>query len=219
MRRVVLVVLAAAVVAVGLGWAMAAGVSRWFAPREATLPAAPAGATATAQSVRRISASLFYVSEDGTHLVSVQREVPHADATADQARRIVEQQLMPAPAPYSQAIPDGTKVRAVFLTDRHEAFVDLSADVSTAHPGGSREELFSIYAIVNALTVNLPAIERVQILVGGKEVDSLAGHVDLRRPLSRNMTWVARPGGAPGPPAPSPAAPPQAGRTLQPNTP
>ena len=30
----------------------------------------------------------------------------------------------------------------------------------------------------------------VQILVDGREVDTLAGHVDLRRPLERNMKWV-----------------------------
>jgi hypothetical protein len=50
--------------------------------------------------------------------------------------------------------------------------------------------LFTIYAIVNALTVNLPAITRVQILVDGKEVDTLAGHVDLRHPLQKNLKWV-----------------------------
>jgi hypothetical protein len=38
--------------------------------------------------------------------------------------------------------------------------------------------------------VTLPAISRVQILVDGKEVDTLAGHVDLRHPLEKNLTWV-----------------------------
>jgi hypothetical protein len=58
--------------------------------------------------------------------------------------------------------------------------------------------------------VNLPAIERVQILVDGREVDSLAGHIDLRRPLPGNLTWVARPEGAdaaPPPPSPGHAVP------------
>jgi hypothetical protein len=48
-----------------------------------------------------------------------------------------------------------------------------------------------VYSLVNALTVNLPAVTRVQILIDGKEVDTLAGHVDLRHPLSKNMEWVA----------------------------
>ena len=40
------------------------------------------------------------------------------------------------------------------------------------------------------LTVNLPAVTRVQILVDGKEVDTLAGHVDLRHPLAKSLEWV-----------------------------
>ena len=32
--------------------------------------------------------------------------------------------------------------------------------------------------------------EAVQILVDGKEVDTLAGHVDLRHPLTKSLEWV-----------------------------
>ena len=49
----------------------------------------------------------------------------------------------------------------------------------------------TVYTIVNALTVNLPAITRVQLLVDGKEVDTLVGHVDLRRPLQKNLKWTS----------------------------
>jgi hypothetical protein len=78
-------------------------------------------------------------------------------------------------------------LRALFLTENGQAYVDLSRDVSTAHPGGSLNEMLTIYTIVHALTFNLPAIAGVQLLVDGKEVDTLAGHVDLRRPLSKNL--------------------------------
>jgi len=62
--------------------------------------------------------------------------------------------------------------------------------VTANHPGGALEETLTVYSIVDALTVNLPAILRVQILVGGKEVDTLAGHVDLRQPLAKSLEWV-----------------------------
>jgi spore germination protein GerM len=106
-----------------------------------------------------------------------------------QARAIVEAQLAPAP-PLVSAIPAETKLREVFVTERGDAFVDLSADVVAKHPGGSLDEIFTVYSIVNALTVNLPAIVRVQILIEGKEVDTLAGHVDLRHPLAKRLDWV-----------------------------
>jgi hypothetical protein len=47
-----------------------------------------------------------------------------------------------------------------------------------------------VYTLVNALTENLPAITAVQVLVDGKEVETLSGHIDLRRPLAKNLTWV-----------------------------
>ena len=123
-------------------------------------------------------------------LVGVQREVAFGDAVIDQARHILEAQLGPAPAPQVSAIPQGTALRGLFFTDRGDAFVDLSSDARTKHTGGAIDELFTVYAIVNALTVNLPAVKRVQILVEGREVDTLAGHVDLRHPLQKNLQWI-----------------------------
>ena len=52
---------------------------------------------------------------------------------------------------------------------------------------------------MNALTTNIPAINAVQILVNGNEVDTLVGHVDLQHPLERNLQWVADPNRAPSP--------------------
>ena len=101
-----------------------------------------------------------------------------------------------APAPLASAIPAGTTLRGLFISERGDAFVDLSGDVTTKHLGGALDELFTVYVIVNALTVNLPAITRVQILIDGKESDTLAGHVDLRHPLHKNLSWVTPPVGA-----------------------
>ena len=69
-------------------------------------------------------------------------------------------------------------------------FVDLEPSIRTNHPGGSFQEIMTVYTIVNALLTNLPTLQEVQILIGGQEVDTLAGHVDLRRPLRRNESLI-----------------------------
>jgi len=172
-------------------WVLFIGLPRWYAARNAavvtaagTTPAAPAAA------VRKITATLYFVSDDGMTLTPVQREVPFGATVVEQARAILEAQIAGAP-PLVSAVPIETKLRDVFITERGDAFVDLSSDISAKHPGGSLDEIFTVYTLVNALTVNLPAITRVQILIDGKEVDTLAGHVDLRHPLSRNPAWFA----------------------------
>jgi spore germination protein GerM len=182
---------AAIVVFAGIAaWVLFFGLPRWYAARNApAVTTAGAAATTATAAVRKITATLYYVAEDGMTLTPVQREVPFGATVADQARAIIEAQLAAAP-PHVSAIPAETKLRDVYVTERGDAFVDLSGEIITKHPGGSLLEIFTVYTLVNALTVNLPAVTRVQILVDGKEVDTLAGHVDLRHPLSKNMEWV-----------------------------
>jgi hypothetical protein len=188
-RRSAFVALIAAT-AIGVGWLLFVGLPRWYgAPARTSAP--PAAAAASADDVRKIKARLFYVSADGTRLMSAEREVPFAEQTVAQARRIIEAQIASAEAPLVSAIPPGTTLRAVFVTEQGAAFVDLSREVASAHPGGSLNELLTIYTLVQALTANLPAVTSVQLLVDGKEVDTLAGHVDIKRPLPRADEWVA----------------------------
>lgn len=155
------------------------------APAPAALPAAPA-------PVGHIQATFFYGTSDGRQLAAVRRDVPLASDPRAQGRLIVEQQLQGAPAPYIPVIPAGTTLRGFYITDRGDAFVDLSPEASSAHPGGSFHELLTVQAIVQAVTSNLRSARRVQILIDGREVDSLAGHVDLRQPIEPDPSLVRR---------------------------
>lgn len=188
-RRIALT--GAAVVVLGLMvWGLVFALPR-FLGRRVTAPAgSPQAAAAPTVPGRRIKARLYYVNDTGSRLTFVEQDVPFGDTTVNQARTIVAAQLAPPAAPLVSAIPTGSTLRAVFVTDHGEAYVDVSEEFQSAHTGGSTNELLSIYAIVNALTVNLPTITSVQLLVNGKEIDTLAGHVDLRRPLGQNLALV-----------------------------
>lgn len=154
-------------------------------------------ASSTTDGARRIQATLFYVADDGATLVPTSRNVIYGATPVEQARRLIEAQVAAPPEGLVSAIPNGTTVRAVFLTDAKEAYVDLGGTIVSGHSGGSLDEALAVYAIVNAITVNLPEITAVQILVEGHEVDSLRGHVDLRAPLGKATDWIQK-----GPTAP-----------------
>jgi len=209
MTRWVLIALGVALM-IAIGLVALVYVPQWFAPQTAVVPVDTSAQNAGAG--RRIRATLFFVAEDGLSLAAVDADVPYGATTVEQARHLVAAQLQPAPAPYAQPLADGTTVRHIFLTEEGDAFVDLSREAVANHRGGSLDELFAVYALVNTLTVNLPAVRHVQLLVEGQEVDTLAGHVDLRHPLSRNLEWVGRPDagaatattGPTPPPAPAP---------------
>jgi spore germination protein GerM len=187
-RAIALTVVAA--VSVGIGtWATVT----WLERRPAFPgPQAQAGGRRMTSDGQRITATLFYISADGTRLEPVQREVAFAEGTAEQAKRIVEALLGPPPGALASAMPTGATLRALYLADDGAAYVDFSPAVRSNHPGGSLNEIFTVYAIVSALTVNLPAVTSVQILIDGHEVDTLAGHVDLRRPLPNAPQWMEK---------------------------
>ena len=147
-------------------------------------PAAPAAPG------RKIKARLFYVADDGLRLTGVERDVPFGEGPVDQAQQIIEAQIAPVAEPLVSAVPPNTKLRAIFVTERGQAFVDFSRELVAGHSGGSMNELLTVYTVVDALTENLPAITSVQVLVEGKQVETLAGHVDLRRPIEKNAAWI-----------------------------
>jgi hypothetical protein len=178
-----------AVVAAVLAWLLFIGLPRWYGAPVATRAVA-APSAAPLPPGRKIKARLFYVADDGMRLVATERDVPFSEGTVEQAREIINVQIAPVAEPTLSAVPPGTRLRSLFVGEHGDAYVNLSREFSSSHEGGSLNELLTVYTIVDALTVNLPAVTSVQVLVEGKEVDTLAGHIDLRRPLPENLAWV-----------------------------
>jgi hypothetical protein len=203
-----LIGVAGVLVAAAVAWLLFVGLPRWTAAPapidndEAPAASAPPSDSDTASP--RIKARLFYVTADGLKLRPVEQEVPLGTTAAAQARFLVEAQLAAPPDEMLSAVPQGTTLKELFLTARGEAYVDLSAEVAKNHSGGSLDELLTVYTLVAVLTENLPSISRVQILIDGREVDTLAGHVDLRRPLGTAAEWIEAPAADP---AAAPSAP------------
>jgi spore germination protein GerM len=184
---------AVGVVILVIVWLLVFALPRWYGPRVQQPTAAAARVAPATQphaAGRRIKAHLFYVADDGVSLIPVERDIAFGESPLEQARLIVAAQIAPVAEPTVSAIPSGTTLRALFLGEGGDAFVDFSREMVARHPGGTVNELLTVYTIVNALTANLPAITSVQILVDGKEVDTLAGHVDLRRPIVRNAALL-----------------------------
>ncbi len=210
--------------------------STWSAPRWARLfrrevPAAsregfdaaltrpdPASDEEPPEARRSINVRLFFNSPEQPGLVMEDRELGFSSDLSRQLRTVV-QELVKGPAQGSAllaTLPPETRVLDVFVTARGVAYVDLSKEATQGHAGGVSEELRAVYSVVNTVTVNFPAIRRVQILVEDRPAVTLAGHVDLSKPLPPDMTLLAAStlspleGDAPAEgvrsPAPSPAS-------------
>lgn len=184
------------IVIAGLGIGLAAvywALPRWLVTPESAAPPPSVPATPVV-IVRLVPGTLFSVSDDGTALQAWTRDIPLGATPAEQARLALEAELATAMSPEGRVspIPAGVTVRHVFLTPRGDAYVDLSREIISGHPGGSLNEALTVYAIVHALAANVRGISAVQILVEGRQVDTLAGHIDLRQPLAADPRWVQK---------------------------
>lgn len=158
---------------------------------ESEAEAGPAEETEEAQ--RTINVRLFFNSPEAPGLVMEDREVPFSSDLSHQLGSVVAE-LVKGPGEASgllATLPPQTRVLEVFVTARGVAYVDLSREVTQGIAGGVSEELRAVYSIVNSITANFPAIRRVQILVDDRPAETLAGHVDLSRPLPPDMTLLA----------------------------
>lgn len=172
--------------------------------------AASAPEEASPDAERRIKVKLFFEHPERAVLVLEEREVPFSNELARQIRAVVEELVKGSQAGHRSPLPPETKVIEVFVTARGIAYVDLSQEAVAGQVGGSKGELLAVYAIVNSITTNFPAVARVQILLDDRPASTLAGHVDLSRPLPPDMTLLAAadimaapgPGGPGAPPAP-----------------
>ena len=162
---------------------------------------ARAAAATDAEAERTISVKLYFESPDGAGLVPEDRSLPFSNELARQLKTVVQELVRGSTSGLSSPLPVDTKVLEVFVTARGVAFVSLSKEAASAE-SGSAAELLSVYSIVDSVTANFPAVKWVQILVDDRPVPTLAGHVDISRPLPADMTLVALP--APSP-SPSPA--------------
>jgi hypothetical protein len=70
-------------------------------------------------------------------------------------------------------------IRSIYLVDPGAAVIDLNAAFADQHRSGILSEQLTVNSLVETLAVNVPGIQRVNILVEGKNRDTLAGHADL----------------------------------------
>ena len=97
------------VAAAAIAWVLFVGLPRWYGAKNAARAAAAAPPIASTPSAgRKIKARLFYLSEDGTRLTSVERDVPFGEGSVEQAKQIVNAQIAPVDEPLVSAVPTGT---------------------------------------------------------------------------------------------------------------
>ncbi|MFQ5877537.1 MAG: GerMN domain-containing protein [Acidobacteriota bacterium] len=170
----------------------AAGEEGGGAPGEAAaVPGQGAPSFLSEQNRRQVV--LFFQEARGELLGPERREIFMTASPADQAKQIVVELINgPRSGRLLPTLPPETRLLGLYIDRWGTAYVDLSEEVVAFHPGGSAEELATIFSLVDSLTYNLPEIKRVRILIGGEERQTLKNHLDLRRDYVQDLSIVSR---------------------------
>jgi spore germination protein GerM len=133
---------------------------------------------------------LYFSDKDNSFLKAETRDFFYTDNSDEFGKNIVQALIEGPRTGLMRTIPANTTLKAFYITRDGTVYVDLSEAIRDGHPGGVKSELFTIYSIVNSLTLNIPEIDAVKILVGGKETMTLSGHIDARFPFKPNMLLI-----------------------------
>lgn len=149
----------------------------------AVRPTASETGKTTAEGGRK-GVSLFFVARDDHSFREENREIESGATTTEDAKRTVAELVKgPQSGNVASTVPREAKLLNLFIDSSGTAYVDFNQGLRDGPPGGAQEELYTVFSIVNTLTSNFAQIKRVQILVEGVEIPTLAGHVDTRMAL------------------------------------
>ena len=146
-------------------------------------PSAPAPDNQKQQEVKKMTIEVYYSNEDGTKLIGVTREI-EVNPYKDKYTAAVEMQMRaPKEKELIDIFPKSAKLRSVKVQGE-TAIVDFDSSTAKGFVGGSTGEEMLVGSVVNTLT-NFPEIKEVRFLLDGKEMETLAGHMDLSMPIKR----------------------------------
>ena len=146
----------------------------------------PEGDAAEEQMGRGVqSVVVVFADRSASRLIEERRDIEVPGDRAGRARRILEELARgPEGREAVRTLPEGTGIKSVFFDEHGGAFVDFTRELVDEHPGGSTGELFTIRSVVQTLARNFPDVRSVVFLVDGREIETVAGHIDATVPFS-----------------------------------
>jgi hypothetical protein len=168
---------------------LAAGCAPKASGSEAPTPVDPV------PSASYVDLVLFFGDDQAMEVLPELRkiEVPSDPSQRKSIPALVVEELLKGPTDplLRKTLPPEAKLLSVEVANG-VAYVNFSKELQTKHWGGSAGEIMTVWSLAMSLTQAEPPdsaspISKVQILVEGKTVETLAGHLDLSRPLTRDV--------------------------------
>ena len=130
-----------------------------------------------------LTIEVYYPNEQGTKLIASSRKITTSKDKDKYTAALAS--LMQGPTEKGQATIFPKKAKLLSVTLKGDtAVVNFSKELQTNFVGGSTGEEMLVGSIVNTLT-DFPEVKNVHILIEGKNIETLSGHMDLSVPVER----------------------------------
>lgn len=136
-------------------------------------------------------ATLYFSDANERFLMPEKRRIPKERGSVDEAKELVKALLEGSKNKLVNTFPAGTELQSIRITKGGRAYVSFSKNLLREHPKGSASEMATIYSLTNTLSANIPEIKEVALLVDNKELPSIGGHIDTRRPFKADQELLA----------------------------
>jgi len=159
--------------------------TKWIAAFLAFMLVAVCPITGSAAQTTTLRVYYMLETPSAFRLFPVDVQVP---ATVGVARAAIQSLLAGPPVGVVKSpFPEGVRLLDVGIKDGVAA-VDLSSKVM--YPGlGSEAEAVLVYSIVNTLSA-FPSVQKVRLLVEGREVETIGGHMYIGEPLTKDYSLL-----------------------------
>ena len=141
---------------------------------------------------KRREVLLYFSDSEGEFLIGEKRGILKKSEVKEEAKETISELIKGPKGKLIPTLPPRTKLLTLQITDVGVANVNFNSVLSRDHPGGSTAEMMTVYSIVNSLAINFPQIKRVQILIDGKPIESIAGHLSLKQPIPPKPDLIKR---------------------------
>ena len=135
---------------------------------------------------------LYFSDSEGEYLIGEKRKISKRNVAKEEAKETIIELIKGPKGKLIPTLPPRTELLTLEISDAGVAKVNFNPALSKDHPGGSSAEMMTVYSIVNSLALNFPQIKRVQILIDGKPIETIAGHLSLRQPVFPKPDLIRR---------------------------
>jgi hypothetical protein len=122
-------------------------------------------------------------------LVMEERRLPRRSAQIAIAEAAVEEFLKGPSGGVISDIPSDARLLGLYKDTDQILYVDLSDEFRRNFQGDAYTEFFLLKGLYETLISNVPDIQDIKILIEGKEIETLGGHLYLLYPLKASISY------------------------------